>query len=114
MIVIIEKLNSLDERITFTPASPWSRTDSGYVTWSSMSWGLRPIQSVNTITWFSDRSGMASTGVCRTAYSPHTATPTQARITSHRLRTLNSMIRAIMTHFRDDFDRSRPVVGGGP
>jgi len=37
------------------------------VIWSSISRGLRPIQSVNTIAWFSDRSGMASTGVLITA-----------------------------------------------
>jgi hypothetical protein len=29
MIVIIEKLNSLDDRTTFTPASPWRLTESG-------------------------------------------------------------------------------------
>ena len=34
----------------------------GYVIWSSMSWGLRPGHSVNTICWFSPMSGMASTG----------------------------------------------------
>src|SRR4051812_28453372 len=96
MIVIIEKLNSLDDRTAFTPASPCNCTLSGYVICSSMSCGLRPIQSANTITWFSDRSGIASTGVCSTAYSPQTATPAQAMSTIHRLRTENSMIRAIM------------------
>ncbi len=29
MIVIIEKLNSLDDRTTLTPASPWRLTESG-------------------------------------------------------------------------------------
>ena len=37
----------------------------GYVTWSSTSVGLRPIHSVKTITWGSDRSGMASSLVRR-------------------------------------------------
>src|SRR3954447_17064362 len=96
MIVIIEKFGSLDDRIVFTPARPWSCTLSGYVTCSSMSWGVRPIQSANTITWFSDKSGIASTGVCTSAYPPPTATPSHSRITSQRLRTEYSMIRAIM------------------
>src|SRR5689334_239852 len=60
-----------------------------------MSCGLRPIQSAKTITWFSDRSGIASTGVCSTAYKPHSAIPSQTRITSQRLRTENSMMREI-------------------
>src|SRR3954453_3163911 len=107
MIVIIEKLNSLDDRTTFTPASPCRLTESGYVTWSSISCGLRPIQSVKTITWFSDRSGIASTGVCNSAYKPQIAIPAHARITSHRLRTENSIIFAIisMDHFIQDTQR---------
>ena len=32
----------------------------------------RPIHSVKMITWFSDRSGMASTGVFFTAKTPYT------------------------------------------
>ena len=43
--------------------------------WSSISLGLRPIQSVKTITWFSDRSGIASTGVLMTAWTPQITTP---------------------------------------
>ena len=81
MIVIIEKLNSLDDRTTFTPASPWSFEESGYVTWSSISCGLRPIQSVKTITWFSDRSGIASTGIVSMARTPATASTSEARMT---------------------------------
>src|SRR4029453_8362226 len=61
-----------------------------------MSCGLRPIQSAKTMTWFSDKSGIASTGVCNVAYSPPTATPSQMRITSQRFRTLNSMTLAII------------------
>src|SRR5438874_6340645 len=96
MMLIIEKFGSLDDRIAFTPASPCNCTDSGYVTCSSMSCGLRPIQSAKTMTWFSDRSGMASTGVRSSAHTPQIATPSQARITSQRFRTENSMIFAIM------------------
>ena len=54
---------SEEERTALMPARPWSLRDRGYVTWSSISRGERPIQSVNTITWFSDKSGIASTGV---------------------------------------------------
>ena len=79
--MIIEKLNSLDDRTTLTPARPWSFDDSGYVTWSSISLGLRPIQSAKTITWFSDRSGIASTGIVSMARTPATASASEARIT---------------------------------
>ena len=96
MIVIIEKLNSLDDRTTFTPASPWSFDDSGYVTWSSISWGLRPIQSAKTMTWFSDRSGMASTGIVIMARTPAIAIASEARMTRYRLRIDHSMIDSIM------------------
>ncbi len=81
MMVIIEKLNSLDDRTTFTPARPWRFTDSGYVTWSSISCGLRPIQSVKTITWFSERSGMASTGMVIRARAPANPSTSAARMT---------------------------------
>ena len=67
MIVIIEKLNSLDERTAFTPPAPGACATADSVTWSSISRGLRPIQSVKTMTWFSLRSGIASTGVSSTA-----------------------------------------------
>src|SRR4051794_21490107 len=96
MIVIIEKLNSLDDRTTFTPASPCRLTESGYVTWSSISCGLRPIQSVKTITWFSDRSGIASTGIVIIARVPATPSASAARITRYRLRIDHSMIDSIM------------------
>src|SRR4051812_31589569 len=99
MMLIIEKFGSLDDRIAFTPASPCNCTDSGYVTCSSMSCGLRPIQSAKTITWFSDKSGMASTGVRSSAHTPQIATPAQTRITSQRFRTENSMILEIMIFF---------------
>src|SRR5580704_12244340 len=96
MIVIIEKLNSLEDRTTLTPASPCRFTESGYVIWSSISWGLRPIQSVKTITWFSDRSGIASTGIVSMARTPATPSTRDARITMKRLRIDHSMIDSIM------------------
>ncbi len=48
-------------RMVLTPGTPSIAVDSGYVTWSSMSCGDRPGQSVKTICWFSPISGMAST-----------------------------------------------------
>lgn len=53
----------MDElRIDFTPGIPNRAVVKGYVIWSSMSCGDRPIHSVKTICWFSPISGMASTG----------------------------------------------------
>ena len=65
------------------------------MTWSSISCGLRPIQSVKTITWFSDRSGIASSGnsASRDARDPDQYQP---RITRKRLRIDHSMIDSIM------------------
>src|SRR5262245_50144653 len=48
------------------------------------------------MTWFSDRSGMASTGVCKAAQMPHRASPAPAKITSQRRRIENSMTLSIM------------------
>ena len=45
MIVMSEKPNIEVARTSFTPASPCRPVVSGYVTWSSTSCGLRPIQS---------------------------------------------------------------------
>src|SRR5439155_3841782 len=98
MSVIIEKLNSEDERTALIPASPWSLSDSGYVTWSWISRGLRPIQSVKTMTWFSLRSGTASTGVLSTAYTPHTANAAAATNTRKRLRMQYSISFSIMVY----------------
>src|SRR5580765_2603168 len=99
MIVIIEKLNSDDDLTARTPASPCSLRESGYVIWSSISRGLRPIQSVKTITWFSLKSGMASTGVFSTANTPATVSAHARISTKNRLRIENSMIRSIMLAF---------------
>src|SRR6476646_5865031 len=110
MIVIIEKLNSDDERTVLTPARPCNFLESGYVIWSSISRGLRPIQSVKTITWFSLKSGMASTGVFSTANTPATVSA-QAKIsTKNRLRIENSMIRSIMLAFLALFEFGNNVI----
>src|SRR3954453_21157432 len=96
MMVTIEKLNSLDDRTAFTPPRPCSLRESGYGTWSSISRGLRPGQSVKTMTWFSPRSGTASTGVSRTAYTPNTVRAAATRRTTNRFRTDSSIRRSIM------------------
>ena len=70
------------------------------MTWSSISWGLRPIQSVKTITWFSDRSGIASTGMVISARTPAIPTASAARITRKRLRIDHSMIASIIARLR--------------
>ena len=49
--------------------------------WSSISWGLRPIQSAKTITWFSERSGIASTGIVIMARAPPMPSAIAARMT---------------------------------
>jgi hypothetical protein len=48
--LIIEKPKAGEERTTRTPGRPCRLTVSGYVIWSSTSWGERPAQSVKTIT----------------------------------------------------------------
>src|SRR5438445_9261377 len=73
MTLIIEKPNADAERTTRTPGSPCRLTVNGYVIWSSTSCGDRPDQSENTITWLSERSGIASIGVVRSAQYPQPA-----------------------------------------
>src|SRR5436190_6234183 len=68
----------------------------GYVIWSSMRSGLRPIHSVDTITWTSEISGTASSGVRVMAQMPHTVRITVPVNTRNRLAAHQSMIRSIM------------------
>src|SRR5216683_2911955 len=96
MTKIIEKPNADEERTTFTPGRPCRFTVNGYVIWSSTSCGLRPDQSVKTITWLSLRSGMASIGACSIAHSPQAAMPIQSVTTRNRLRIETSISRSIM------------------
>src|SRR5712691_12673787 len=84
MMLIIEKPKADEDRTTRTPGRPCRLTVSGYVIWSSTSCGDRPIQSVKTITWLSDRSGIASIGVVSSAQKPHAATRRKKAITRNR------------------------------
>src|SRR5713101_7539103 len=59
--------------------------------------GLRPIHSVETITWTSEISGTASSGVRVIAQMPHTVRTTVPVNTRNRLAAHQSMIRSIMT-----------------
>src|SRR5207249_1633538 len=68
----------------------------GYVIWSSIRSGLRPIHSVETITCTSEMSGTASSGVRVIAQTPHTVTITVPVNTRNRLDAHQSMIRSIM------------------
>src|ERR1700719_1317434 len=58
--------------------------------------GLRPIHSVDTITWTSEISGTASSGVRVIAQMPHTVRMTVPVNTRNRLPAHQSMIRSIM------------------
>src|SRR5215510_8376630 len=89
MTLIIENPKADDERTTRTPGRPCKLTVSGYVTWSSTSCGDRPGQSVKTMTWLSERSGIASSGVVSSAQYPQA--PTSKRFLSD-----NSMSQLIM------------------
>src|SRR5260370_13438184 len=97
MTKIIENPKAEEERTTFTPGNPWRLTVRGYVIWSSTSCGLRPDQSVKTITWLSLRAGLASIGACSIAHSPQAAIPIQSVTTRNRLRSEISISRSIMS-----------------
>ena len=60
--------------MAWTSGIPCSAVTSGNVTWSSTSLGERPIHSVKTMTWFSERSGIASKEVVRTDQTPKART----------------------------------------
>src|SRR5688572_11806810 len=74
------------ERMVLTAGVPSSAVVSGYVTWSSTSWGERPGQSANTITCFSPMSGIASTGVLRSAHPPQSSAASAKRSTRNGFR----------------------------
>src|SRR5215831_14893827 len=57
--------------------------------------GLRS-QREKTITWVSERSGMASSGMCRTVQAAATSAAAVSNSTRPRLRALNSMMRSTM------------------
>jgi hypothetical protein len=66
------------------------------VTWSSTNVGLRPIHSVKTMTWGSERSGMASSLTRLIDMIAATSAKPTPRRTSNRLRAQNSMIFSTM------------------
>src|SRR5207244_1368752 len=68
----------------------------GYVIWSSIRSGLRPIHSVATITWTSEISGTASSGVFVIAQMPHTVTMTVPLKTRKRFDAHQSITRSII------------------
>src|SRR5437016_11268531 len=69
----------------------------GYVIWSSMRSGLRPIHSVETMTWTSEMSGTASSGVFVMAQMPHAVNTTVPVNTTKRFDAHQSMVRLIIT-----------------
>ena len=79
--------NMLLPRTLSAPATDCRATDSGYVIWSSMSLGLRPGQSVSTMTWFSLTLGIASMGTLRKEYQPYAMTAAVMMKTTSRSRT---------------------------
>src|SRR5712691_3219346 len=99
MTLIIEKPKAEEERTTRTPGNPCRLTVNGYVIWSSISCGERPIQSVKTITWLSDKSGISSIGVVSKAQYPHPPNSKKPIITRNRLRSAASMSQWIMRAF---------------
>src|SRR5260370_4640975 len=92
----MEKPKAEDDRPTRRPGSPCRLTVSGYVSWSSTSWGERPGQSVKTITWLSERSGIASIGVVRSAQYPQPARSRNAATTRTRFRSEPSINQLII------------------
>src|SRR3989442_3087109 len=95
MTLIIEKPNADAERTTRTPGSPCRLTVNGYVIWSSTSCGDRPDQSENTITWLSERSGIASIGVVKSAQYPEAPIKRKSAITMKRFRSATSISQLI-------------------
>src|SRR5712692_7809375 len=75
--------------------------------------GLRTIHSVETITWTSEISGTASSGVRVIAQMPHTVTMTVPVNTRNRLAAHQSMIRSIITISPLDAASSQLLRGQG-
>src|SRR6266436_5837816 len=96
MTKIMENPKAEEERTTLTPGNPWRLTVRGYVIWSSTSCGLRPDQSVKTITWLSLKSGMASIGARSIAHRPQPAIPSQSITTRNLFRSESSIMRSII------------------
>src|SRR5919201_6363093 len=88
---------SVNPRTDLTRGVEMREVTMGYVIWSSIRSGLRPIHSVETITWTSEMSGTASSGVLVIAQMPQTDRTTVPVNTRNRLAAHQSMIRSIMT-----------------
>src|SRR5688572_1827596 len=73
--------------------------ESGYVTWSSTSCGAWPGHSVMTMTWTSDRSGIASTGVVTAAHTLASVTARVVSSTTNLRLTDHSMMRSSMAGY---------------
>src|SRR5690349_21637081 len=86
----------LSPRTYRTPGAPRSAVTMGYVTWSSTMSALRPIHSVEMITWVSESSGIASSGVLRKALRPKPAATRMAATVSARFRAHLPMRRSII------------------
>src|SRR5258705_12398644 len=86
---------SVNPRTVRTRGADSSEVTMGYVTWSSMMSGLRPIHSVETMTCTSEMSGTASSGVAVIAQMPHSVSTIVPVNTRKRLPAHQSMIRAI-------------------
>src|SRR6266478_5271936 len=96
MTKIMENPKAEEERTSFTPGRPCRLTVRGYVIWSSTSCGLRPDQSVKTITWLSLKSGIASIGARSIAHRPQPAIPIQSITTRNLFRSESSIMRSII------------------
>ena len=82
-------------RTNFTLGAAMKRVEIGYVTWSSTRSGERPCQSVEMMTCVSLRSGIASSGVRRSAQIDAETARMPRMKTRKGLRALVSMIRSI-------------------
>src|SRR6058998_1506429 len=102
----------LRPRTYCTPGTPRSAVTIGYVIWSSTISGLRPIHSVETITWVSERSGIASTGVFRNARTPKAAATRTATMVSARFRAHHAMRRSIIAPLPFLRRRLEPALRG--
>ena len=69
----------------------------GYVIWSSTSVGARPGHSVYTMTWTSERSGMASRLILLIAINPASVSPSIPTVVRNRLHAHHAITPLITT-----------------
>src|SRR5213593_458750 len=87
---------SVKPRTALTCGVEISALTIGYVIWSSIRSGLRPIHSVETITCTSEMSGTASSGVRVIAQMPQAVRITVPVNTRNRFEAHQSMVRSII------------------